>query len=126
MLDHLSAPSLLRYAREQCHRLPAPADCTQLRLLRLKFRQNSTERSHSVCVIEDLREGDRIGVSIVDTGLDAGAESDADAHEYPRFRRQIDSVLPKGEGIGRATDRTPMRWIMRPLMSVLLIRGHAM
>ena len=64
MIDHLLAPSLLRYAREQCHRLPAPADCTQLWLLRVKFRQNGTERCRSVCVIEDLREGNRVGLGI--------------------------------------------------------------
>lgn len=103
MLDHLSAPSLLWYTREQRHRLPAPADCTQLGLLHAKFGQNGPERSDSVCAIEVGGEGDDAGVSVVDGGLHAGVESDADAHGNPRFHRQTDSVLPKGEGIGRGT-----------------------
>lgn len=84
MLDHLFAPSLLRYAREQIHRLPAPADCTQLGLLHEKFRKNGAERSDSVCVIEVRRQGDRAGLGIIDAESLARAESDADAHGYPR------------------------------------------
>ena len=87
MSHHLLVPSLLRYAGKEVHLLPAPADCTQLRLRYMKFGENRSCGGDPVCIGDGRGEGDQARAMVVVQMAGSSGESDMDAHAHPRICR---------------------------------------